>query len=48
MISDNLLKVNKTSEKIRLNSEKEYEFVNRLDISWSRIGYISVFKISLV
>jgi hypothetical protein len=48
MISDNVLKVNKTSGKIRLNSKKEYEFVNRLDRSWPRIQHKSVFQISLV
>jgi hypothetical protein len=48
MISENIVKVNKTSKKIRLNSKKEYEFVHRLDRSFPRIQHKSVFEISLI
>lgn len=48
MISESIVKVNKTSKKIRLNSKKEYEFVHRLDHSFPRIQHKSVFEISLI
>lgn len=48
MISENIVEVNKTSRKIRLNSKKEYEFVHRIDRSFPRIQHKSVFEISLI
>jgi hypothetical protein len=53
MISDNVLKVDKTSKKIRLvksdtNPKGKYETVDRYSLAWPHITYKSIFQISII